>query len=179
MSGEHSEPASAAEPAAAADERVAKAFAFVVRSAGKRPQTEAELTEKLAGRGYDEGVVAAALARARAAGVVDDAAFARAWVEDRGLARGFAAARLRQELARRRIPDHLIEDALALLGDRDELEAATEIARRRARRLPAGLSSEAAARRLYGQLRRCGYADGLAQRVALEVSGADEAAAQS
>lgn len=153
------------------EREVERALAFVLRSAGARPQTEAELRAKLGTRGFDDEVAADALRRARAAGAVDDAAFARAWVEDRGRRRGFGAARVRRELERRQVPEHVAAAALAALEERDDLAVATELARERAAQLPASLQPEAVARRLQAYLVRRGHPPALAQRVAIDVSG--------
>jgi regulatory protein len=154
---------------------VSDALAFILRSTRQRPQTEAELRAKLAGRGVGRDQADAALDRARQVGAVDDAAFARAWVADRGAGRGFGTARLRDELRRRLVPEPLIADALAALETRDDLAVATDLARDRSRRLPAALQPEAVARRLQAFLERRGYAPALAQRVAIDVSGLDRA----
>lgn len=146
---------------------------FVLRSTKARPQTTAELRGKLADRDYDDTVIDAAIERATELGAIDDAAFTRAWVADRGLVRGYSAARLRQELRRRRVPAPLIDDALAQLDDRDDLAVATELARTRAQRMPATLEPDAVARRLLGFLARRGYSEALARRVAIDVSGLD------
>ena len=160
---------------APADEREAlgAAIAFVLRSTRARPQTTAEVWAKLSDRAYDAAVIDAAIARATALGAIDDAAFARAWVADRGLVRGYSSARLRQELQRRRVPQPLIDEALAQLDERDGLAVATELARTRAQRMPATLAPEAVARRLVGFLARRGYSEALARRVAIDVSGLD------
>lgn len=150
-----------------------KAFAFVLRSTAHRPQTEAELAAKLAGRDFDAHVVDAALEQARAVGAVDDAAFATAWVEDRGRRRGYGLRRLRQELARRQVPDAVADEALASLETRDELAVATDLARRRAQQMPAALKPDAVARRLVAFLARRGYPEGLARRAAITASGLD------
>lgn len=155
------------------DEAVRKALAFVLRSTGQRPQTEAEVAAKLRARGLDDAAVAATLAEARALGALDDAALASAWVQERCVGRGYAAARVRQELLGRGVVDGLVDEALRGLGSRDEAAVATEVARRRLRRLPAGLRPEAVARRLAGHLIRRGYPPALARRVAIEVSGLD------
>jgi len=147
------------------------ALAFVLRSTQQRPQTEAEIRAKLAARGVPEAVAEEALARARRVGAIDDAAFARAWVEDRGRQRGFGVDRLRRELRDRLVPEPLIADALGPLATRDDLAVATDLARDRLRQLPPSLQPEAAARRLQGFLQRRGYGPALAQHVALEVSG--------
>jgi len=150
---------------------VAAAVAYLVRSTASRPQTEAELRARLSARDVPDDVADAALGRGKAAGIVDDAAFARAWVADRGGQRGFGAARLRQELRRRLVPEPLADEALRALEDRDDLAVATELAAQRARRLPASLEPEAVARRLVAFLVRRGHPPGLAQRIAVQVSG--------
>lgn len=149
------------------------AVAFVLRSTKARPQTAAELRAKLAARGYEPDVIASAIDRATQAGAIDDAAFARAWVADRGVVRGYSAARLRQELRGRQVPAALIDDALAAIEERDDLTVATELARTRAQRMPASLTPEAVARRLLGFLARRGYSEALSRRVATDVSGLD------
>lgn len=152
---------------------VDKAVAFLLRSTANRPQTEAELAAKLRGRSFDDAVIRAALERARDAGVVDDAAFAAAWAEDRGRQRGYGLARLRRELRRRQVPDAVADAALAALEGRDELAVAEELARQRAQQLPASLEPDVVARRLVGFLARRGYPEGLARRAALTASGLD------
>lgn len=150
---------------------VAKAVAFGLRSTQSRPQTVAEITAKLHGRFDDGGVVEAAVEQLTAAGALDDAAFARLWVEDRGERRGYGIARLRRELTRRQVPDELIEQALTALEDRDHAQTARDLARKRAATLPAKLEPPVVARRLHAYLVRRGYSDGLANVVAIEVSG--------
>jgi regulatory protein len=169
-------------PAASADteapappsKKIAKAVAFGLRSTQNRPQTVAEMAKKLRGR-YpdDEDIVTAAIEQLKAAGALDDEAFARIWVDDRGHQRGYGAARLRQELRRRLVPEEIAEEALASLDDRDDLATAMELARKRARTFSAKLEPDAVARRLQGYLVRRGYNAGLANKVAIDVSGLD------
>ena len=163
-----------AAPAAASGEKaVGDALAYLLRSTTRRPQTRAELVGKLQARGVDDDVAASALDRAAELGAVDDAAFARAWVEDRGRNRGYGRARLREELRRRRVPDALAEEALTSLDERDDLTAATALARRRVASIPATVDPAVVARRLEGFLLRRGYVPALARRVAVAVSGYD------
>jgi regulatory protein len=152
-------------------EDVRKAVAFILRSTGQRPQTEAEIRKKLLGREYDDRTTDEAIAHARTLKALDDAALARSWVEERGIGKGFGVARLRRELQRRLVPDDVIEDALSRLDSRDDLTAALELARKRVRQLPASLEPEAVVRRLTSYLVRRGHPPGLAQRVAIDVSG--------
>lgn len=172
--GEPAEPADGTADGSPEEEKAAAdAFAFILRSTANRPQTEAELVAKLAGRDVTDAAVTRALQRARAVGAVDDAAFAEAWVEDRGRRRGYGQRRLRQELRRRQVPEVIAEAALAPLDQRDELAVATDLARQRAQQLPASLQPEAVARRLVGFLARRGYPEGLARRAAITASGLD------
>ncbi|GEM_PF-2611933 len=161
---------SASAGASTGDDPVGEALAFVLRSTRQRPQTEAEVARKLARREHGEDVIDAALARARDLGAVDDAAFARAWVEDRGRGRGYGTARLREELRRKGVTDADIDAALLALADRDEHSTAVDLARRRLARLPAGLDAAAVLRRLTGYLVRRGYPPGLAERAAREAA---------
>lgn len=154
-------------------EAVASALRFVLRSTKARPQTEAELRGKLRNRDHADDVVDAAIERAKQLGAIDDDAFARAWVNDRGIGRGYSTLRLREELRRRSVPEGVIDDALVALENRDDLSVATELARGRAQRMPAALEPEAVARRLLGFLARRGYPEGLSRRVAIQVSGLD------
>lgn len=157
------------------DEEVRRAVAFVVRSTNQRPQSVAEVRAKLAGRGYAAQIVETGLAQAADLGAVDDAALARALVDEWGYRRGHGRARIRRDLARRQIPASIVDEALTALDERDDEAAATALARSRLRHLPATLSVEAVARRLVGYLTRRGHPPGLAQRVAARVSGLDRA----
>jgi regulatory protein len=154
-------------------EAVASALRFVLRSTRARPQTEAELRAKLRSRDHPDDVIDAAIDRATELGAIDDAAFARAWVNDRGVGRGYSALRVREELRRRSVPEGVIDEAMGVLETRDDLSVATELARSRAQRMPAALEPEAVARRLLGFLARRGYPEGLSRRVAIQVSGLD------
>lgn len=156
-----------------ASDPVASALQFVLRSTKARPQTEAEIRTKLRARDHPDDVIDTAIARAGAVGAIDDVAFARAWVNDRGLGRGYSALRIRDELQRRGVPGPVIDAALDALESRDDLAVATELARVRAQRMPATLEPEVVARRLLGFLARRGYPEALARRVAIQVTGLD------
>ncbi|MBW3603189.1 MAG: recombination regulator RecX [Actinobacteria bacterium] len=167
------DPTSAATTADADADAVREAVAFVLASTRRRPQTRAELAGKLRSRGVPQPAADAALSTAGSLGAIDDEAFARAWVRDRGLARGYGVARLRLELRRRLVPDHVAEDALRALGDRDECATVTALARERAGRLDPSLPPDVVARRLAAYLVRRGHGPALSQRVSMQVSGAD------
>lgn len=162
-------------PAAAAEEPpgFARGLAFLLRSTQRRPVTVAEARDKLRGRDLDPEAVEAVIARARTLGVLDDRSFARAWVGDRGIGRGYGRARLRRELRRRRVDTDVADEALTLLDDVDEVEQATEIARAKAQGMPATIPPERVAHRLLGILVRRGFDADVAHRVARQVTALD------
>jgi regulatory protein len=101
---------------------------------------------------------------------VDDAAFARQWVETRA-PRGYGATRLRVELRARGVAAALIERALAAVTPDAMLARARDTARRRLPALARGRPDRVAAR-LRDHLLRRGFPPGAVARVVREALGA-------
>lgn len=141
--------------------------AICLRLLTAAPRTRAQLTAALTRRGVPEDVGRRVLDRLTEVGLVDDRAYARAWVRSRHAGRGLARRALGSELRARGIPDDLIASALAQLRPDDEASAARALV---TRRLGAsrGLPPPARIRRLTGMLARKGYPSGLALRVVRE-----------
>lgn len=150
-----------------------KALAHLVRSVSQRPITVAEARAKLLAREHPEDVVTAVVARAVQARILDDTAFATAWVDDRGIKRGYGRARLLRELRKRKVCTDVIEAALARMEDHDEVAQATALARARAQRMPGTLEPSKVAQRLVGFLLRRGYTSTIAHDVARRVTAMD------
>ncbi len=126
-------------------------------------------------REIDEDVAEEILGRLEDVGLVDDAAFAAAWVESRHAGRGLARKALAHELRRRGVEDPLVDLAVADLDPEREFATAQALA---ARRLAGtrGLDAQVRIRRVAGVLARKGYSEALSFRVireALEAEGAD------
>ncbi len=102
-----------------------------------------------------------------ARGYLDDAAFARRWVEARA-GRGYGPARLRAELRARGVAAALIDAALAAPGADSALEQARALARRRLGALRRARPDRVAAR-LGDYLIRRGYGPAVASRVVREL----------
>ena len=139
------------------------------------PRTHAELAAALRSRGVPDDAAQAVLSRFAEVKLIDDATFARAWVESRHQGRGLAGRALRDELRRKGVGSDDIASALAELDPGQELATARELI---ARRLPGtrGQPGPVRMRRLVGLLARKGYPAGLAYRVvreALEQEPAD------
>jgi regulatory protein len=146
------------------EDEVSKAVTYARRATARTPMAESRLRRRLEDRDHRAAVVEEALRRCRQQRIVDDQALAAALVEE-GRAKGHAPLRIRTDLVRRELPEEVVEDALAAIGDRDEEAAAYDVAIRRAAQLR-GVDAETAFRRLAGYLARRGYTDSLSRKVA-------------
>ncbi|WP_412544481.1 regulatory protein RecX [Longispora sp. K20-0274] len=148
------------------------ARAICLRLLNDRPRTRSELAAALAKRGVPEEAAAAVLDRYDEVGLIDDAAFARAWVSTRHHGRGLARRALGQELRRKGVDSDTIGEALEELDPETEEATAREFVARRLRSVTG--PPEAVLRKVVGALARKGYPPGLAFRVvkeALEQAG--------
>jgi regulatory protein len=145
---------------------------IALQQLGYGPRTRAQLEQVMARRNVPAESARRVLERFSEVGLVDDAAYASAWVESRHSGRGLARRALAHELRHRGVPDPLVDQAL------DELDPDRELATARAlvaRRLSSTRSLEPAARvrRLTGLLARKGYPGGLSYRVVREALAAE------
>jgi len=142
-----------------------------------RARSRRELADKLAQRHVPDELAARLLDRFEEVGLVDDAAFAQAWVEGRHSARGLAPRALAQELRRKGVADEVARDALDQLGPDELEEAARALVRKKLRSLER-FDEATKTRRLVGLLARKGYSSGLAfavvkEQLALDDTGKD------
>jgi regulatory protein len=143
------------------------------------PRTRAQLDQALRRRGVPQQAADAALDRLTGAGLIDDAAFARAWVDTRHRGRGLARRALTAELRQRGVDEGDVRAAVADLGPEQEVAAARRLVEAKlaaTRGRPLALRM----RRLTGLLARKGYPAGMSYRVireALEQEGIDLARA--
>jgi regulatory protein len=95
-------------------------LAAAMRFLETRSRSIAEVRRRLTGTGYRSDLVDGAISRLAELGVLDDEAFARAWVESRDRARPRGERALRDELRLKGIDRSVVDD---VLGDRRELRA--------------------------------------------------------
>jgi regulatory protein len=140
----------------AADEEAA--WRALLAALERRSFAAVELRRRLVRKGHPPEAAERAIGRALDAGLLDDALFARHYVESRA-ARGRGPARLRRDLAALGVARAHIDAALAeqWAVPEDALALAGELARKRARQL-AGLPPEVRRRRLLAYLARRGFA---------------------
>lgn len=161
-------------PAAERRDPEARARDICLRLLTGSPRTRAQLADALRRKDVPDDVAERVLSRFTDAGLIDDEAFAEAWVESRHAGRGLARRALAVELRRRGVADETVNDAVEALDPAREEETARALV---ARRLPAtrGADPTKRMRRLVGMLARKGYPPGLAYRVVKEAL-ADEGA---
>ena len=131
------------------------------------PKTRSQLAELLARREVPEDAAEAVLDRFTEVGLIDDAAFARAWVSSRQAGRGLARRALQSELRAKGVDPEVAAEAVDLVDDDDERAAARTLVQRRLVSM-SRLDRATASRRLIGMLARKGYGGGLAAAVVRE-----------
>jgi regulatory protein len=147
-------------------ETVARTIAL--RMLDQAPRTRSELATALTKRGVPAGAVEAVLDRFDEVGLIDDEAFAAAWVDSRHRGRGLARRALSAELRRKGIDDEVATQALEAISNEDEDDAARTLVRRKVASMRA-LPVEVRTRRLVGMLARKGFGGSVAYRVVREV----------
>ena len=149
-----------------------QARALCLRLLTGSPRTRRQLADAMRKREIPDDVAAGVLERFQDVGLIDDQAFANAWVESRHRGRGLARRALAQELRHRGVEAELVSEAVGLLDPRQEEETARALV---LRRLPGtrGLDRERRIRRLAGMLARKGYGEGLAMKVVRDALAAE------
>jgi regulatory protein len=151
---------------------VSMARTIGMRLLDKQPRTRSELASAMARRGVPDGAAAEVLDRFVEVGLLDDAAFATAWVDSRHRGRGLARRALASELRRRGVDEEIAVEALASVSIEDEAVAARALVDRRLRSM-SGLNREVKTRRLIAMLGRKGFGGSMAYRVVAEAIDAD------
>jgi regulatory protein len=159
------------------DKQITHECRYLMRLLADRRRSEGEMRRRLRERDVPADVAHEAMARIRRAGLVDDAAFACEWVEQRRARKGLADQALRLELESKLVADEDIDQALGRGAGSSEERVLSEEARCRdlaRRRLETAMPALADAsgperarvvRRVDGYLRRRGYDAALIGRV--------------
>ncbi|MFD9941573.1 recombination regulator RecX [Nonomuraea sp. NPDC059023] len=153
----------------------AVARAVCLRMLTLAPKTRAQLAEALRKREIPKEAADAVLDRFTELGLINDEAFAEAWVDSRHHGRGLARRALAAELRHRGVDNDTVKDAVERLDSDQEAETARRLVDRKLSSTR-GLDPQVRTRRLAGMLARKGYSGGLAFRVireALEQEGVE------
>jgi regulatory protein len=131
------------------------------------PRTRAQLAQALRRYGVPAETADSVLSRFADAGLINDAAFARAWVESRHHSRGLSRRSLSAELKRRGVDGEEIREAVDALDPEQEVATARRLVEQKMASTR-GQSPEARARRVASLLARKGYPPGLTFRLIRE-----------
>ena len=159
--------------AGAAEDAESAARLIALRLLDAQPRTRAELERALARRGVPKDAATAVLDRFADVGLIDDEAFAQAWVTSRHAGRGLGRRALASELTRRGVPTETVALAVSAVSPGDEETAARALVARRLRTM-SGLPTDTQIRRLVGMLARKGFSHGLAMAVVRDAVGQDD-----
>jgi regulatory protein len=154
---------------------VERARAICLRLLTGTPRTRKQLADALRKRDVPDEAAEEVLGRFEEVGLIDDEAFAGAWVETRHHSRGLARRALARELRMKGVEPDVINEAVGQLDSEQEAQKARALVDGKLRSTR-GLERQKRIRRLAGMLARKGYGEGLALRVvrqALEEEGED------
>ncbi|WP_405745851.1 recombination regulator RecX [Streptomyces canus] len=143
---------------------VERARAICLRLLTGTPRTRKQLADALRKREIPDDAAEEVLSRFEEVGLINDSAFADAWVESRHHGRGLARRALAQELRTKGVDSTLIDAAVSQLDSEQEEVTARELVDRKLR-ATRGLDRDKRLRRLAGMLARKGYSEGIALRV--------------
>ncbi|MEU7024270.1 recombination regulator RecX [Streptomyces sp. NPDC046203] len=166
---------SRAEKALSSQDPAERARAICLRLLTGTPRTRKQLADALRKREVPDEIAEEVLSRFEDVGLIDDAAFAGAWVDSRHHGRGLARRALARELRTKGVDPTVIQEAVERLDSDQEEVRARELVDRKLR-ATRGLDRDKRLRRLAGMLARKGYPEGMALRVvrqALEEEGED------
>ena len=133
-----------------------KARGWLLGRLTRGPRTKLQLARMLSEKGVPDEIAQPLLDRFEDVGLIDDAAFARAFARDRRQSRGLSKSALRRELTQAGVDQELITDALEEYSSEDDLVLAIRLVEKRWQGL-ARLESDARYRRLSGYLGRRGF----------------------
>jgi regulatory protein len=158
--------------AGSVDDAHSQARNIVLNQLNFMPRSRKELETALAKRHIEPDVAKSVLDRFEEIGMVDDAAYAELLVRSRCNTKRVSRSVLRQQLRQKGVNQEIIEEALLVVSDADELRMATELVERKARAM-SRLEPEVRKRRLFGLLARKGYNTSIALRVIQDLEAAD------
>src|SRR5689334_14596267 len=145
----------------------ARARQICLRLLAAAPRTRAQLAQAMQRGSVPAEAAEAILARFTDAGLIDDAAFARAWVESRHYSRGLSKRSLSAELRRHGVQNEEIRTAVDALDPEQEVATARQLVERKLASTR-GRPPETRIRQAAGMLARKGYPPGLAFRLIRE-----------
>lgn len=121
-----------------------------------RARSKREIEQKLLQAGYRPSTVEMVIYKLQRENLLDDADFARQWVESRQHHK-LGRSRIAQELRRKGVSQEEADEALSTIEDEDQLAGAIALAEKAAARIKPGEDMRKAASRIASMLARRGF----------------------
>lgn len=128
-----------------------------------RARSTREIEQKLLQAGYRPSTVEMVIYKLQRENLLDDADFARQWVESRQTHK-LGRSRIAQELRRKGVSQEEAEEALSAIDDEDQLSGAVALAEKAAARIKPDEDIRKASSRIAGMLARRGYSWDIAKQ---------------
>lgn len=129
---------------------------ILLRQLTDRPRSRAELAAALSKKNVPQSIAADLLDRFENVGLINDEAFARAWVGARLRSRGLAPRAIAVELRQKGIDKDIIDVVLSEIDADDQDQAAVLLVQKKLRTM-SSLDEQTKLRRLTAMLARKGY----------------------
>lgn len=140
-----------------------RAYADALNALSRKMRTSYEIGMRLEEKGWTKEVVHEVLQRLREEKLIDDAVYAQEWAQQRVKSRGKGKMWVRHELRQKGVEKPLIEEALGMVSEEEELTSAHELALKKWRSSSGDVQDR---RRKTGSfLMRRGYSGSLVSRV--------------
>ena len=147
------------------EDELKKAKFYALKAINFRPRSVEELTERLKNRGFMDETIKQVISEFKGKGLLDDMKFSKLWVDDRMASKPKGPALLKRELKSKGVKRELIEKIIEdTKKDYDEYEVVKRLADARMEHLK-GLNETTAKRRLFGFLKRRGFAFDIIMKV--------------
>lgn len=127
-----------------------------------RARSKREIEQKLLQAGYRTCTVEMVIYKLQRENLLDDADFARQWVESRQHHK-LGRSRIAQELRRKGVSQEEAEEAMSIIEDDDQLAGAVALAQKAAARIKPGEDMRKASSRIAAMLARRGYSWNIAK----------------
>jgi len=128
-----------------------------------RARSTREIEQKLLQAGFRPSTVEMVIYKLQRENLLDDADFARQWVESRQ-SHKLGRSRIAQELRRKGVSQEEADEALSVIDDEDQLAGAVALAEKAAARIEPGEDIRKASSRIAGMLVRRGYSWDIAKQ---------------
>jgi len=102
--------------------RTGKAYDRALNYLSVRPRSQHEIERYLRRKEYETGIIAAVISKLKKLGLIDDASFARSWIEYRQAVKPRSRLKLRQELTQKGVDREIIDQTLETVDEDTQLQ---------------------------------------------------------